>query len=163
MLAAMPVGVGDRDVERMDDAAVIGFVVVGRGFRVVAEGQRPHRVGEDGPGLVASPLQGRRDLQGIRMAVHGAVDRAGGAPRDGVLVLDADGLAPGVARAGALRPGLGPGDQRAGLDQEVAGGGSGGHGHDASGSGAESARAMSTAWSNMATTLAWLSCSLRPM
>ena len=79
-------------------------------------------------------------------------------------MLDADGLAVGVARGGALGPGLGPGDERAGVDEEVAGRGSGGgHGWLASGLGAESARAMSRAWSNMATTLAWLSCSLRPM
>ena len=149
----------------MDDAAVIGRIVVGGGLRVVAEGQRPHGVGEDGPGAFAGALQRRRDVQGIRMAVHGAVERAGGAPRDGVLVLDADGLAVGVARGGALGPGLGAGDQRARLDEEVARGGSGGgHGHGLPpGSGAESARAMSRAWSNMATTLAWLSCSLRPM
>ena len=51
-------------------------------------------------------------------------------------MLDADGLALGVARAGALGPGFGRGDQRARLDEEVARRGSGGgHGHDASGLG----------------------------
>ena len=126
--------------------------------------ESPHGVGEDLPGAVPGLLQRRRDVQGIRMMVHGAVEGAGGAPRDGVLVLDADGLAVGVARSGALRPGLGPGDESAGLDEEVAGGRRGG-GHDwlASGPGAAPARAMLRAWSNMATTLAWVSCSLRPM
>ena len=125
---------------------MIGLVVVGGGLPVVAKCQRIHGVGEEGAGALAGLLQRGRDVERVGVTVDGAVDRAGRAPGDGVLMLDADGLAAGVAGSGALRPGLGLRDQRARLGEDVAGRGcSGRHGHVVLGLGAMSAHAMSSA------------------
>ena len=102
-----------------------GLVVVGGGFAVMAERQAGHGVGEDGAGTVPGPLQRGREVETVGVSVDRAVDRAGRAPGDGVLMLHADGLAVGVAGSGALCPCLGPGDECAGLDQDFAGCGGG--------------------------------------
>ena len=157
-------GVGNGDVEGMEHAAVVGRVVVG-----VARREAPFRESGDGAvedlaGALAGLLQGGRNGGGAGVAVHGAVERAGGAEGDRVPGAYGDGAAVGVAGVGALGPALGARDEGAGLGEDVEGGRRGvGHGHDSWVWGAGRGEAAPRARSNMATTCAWLSCSLRPM
>ena len=61
----MSVGGGERDVERLQDAAVVGLVVVGGGFAVVAESQPAHGVGEESTGALARLLQRGWDVERV--------------------------------------------------------------------------------------------------